>query len=65
MRCKDTVSEYLDKAHVDHIMLSKDLIYTEGSYKIWNPLDLDEAKPIKTELKNANAHFLITIENDG
>jgi hypothetical protein len=45
-------------------MLSKDLNYTEGSYKIWNPLDLDEAKPIKTELKNASDHFPVTIEID-
>jgi len=63
-RFKDPITERLVNAQIDHIMLTKDISYTEGSYKIWNPLNLDEAKPIKKELKNASDHFPVTIEID-
>jgi hypothetical protein len=63
-RFKDPITERLVNAQIDHIMLTKDISYTAGSYKIWNPLNLDEAKPIKKELKNASDHFPVTIEID-
>ena len=35
-----------------------------GSYKIWNSLDFDEAKPINPALKEAIDHFPVTLEID-
>lgn len=61
-RFKDRITESTVNAWIDHILMSPGLNYTDGSYKIWNPYSLDEAKLIKTSLLDASDHFPVTIE---
>jgi len=61
-RFKDRFTESYINAWIDHILMSPGLNYTNGSYKIWNPYHLDEAKPIKTSLLDASDHFPVSVE---
>lgn len=49
-------------ALIDHIMLSANITVVPDSFKIWNPYSLDEAKPIKNELKAASDHYPVSID---
>ncbi len=63
-RFKDPITGRQVNAQIDHILLSNNIKITKDSYKIWNPTNLDEAKPLKSELKNASDHYPVTLEID-
>lgn len=52
-------------ALIDHIMVSSDLTPTGGGPAlVWNPFQLDEAKPHKSALLDASDHFPVTLDID-
>jgi len=61
-RFKDRFTESNVNAIIDHIMMSKDINYIDGSHKIWNPYILNEANNIKQSLLDASDHFPVCIE---
>ena len=63
-RFRDPITRSLVNAQIDHVLVSENIVFTPNSYKIWNPSELDEAKPLKDELKNASDHYPVTVEVD-
>lgn len=52
-------------ALIDHIMISNHLVPTDGAPAlVWNPRQLDEAKPHKNALLDASDHYPVTLDID-
>ena len=50
-------------ALIDHILASRHLAPTgPDAAKVWNPWQLDEAKPLKSALLDASDHFPVTLD---
>ncbi len=62
-RYTDSFTRDKVNALIDHIMVSIHLIPTNDSAaRVWNPFQLDEAKPHKPVLLNASDHFPVTLD---
>ena len=58
----DPYTDRTINAQIDHILASAGLPLVSGSYRIWNPSELDEAKPISAALKDASDHYPVTLD---
>ena len=47
---------------IDHILVSAKLPIVDGSYKIWNPFQDDDAETIRKDLLDASDHFPVTLD---
>mmetsp|Transcript_22883 Transcript_22883/g.38306 ORF Transcript_22883/g.38306 Transcript_22883/m.38306 type:complete len:332 (-) Transcript_22883:6024-7019(-) len=64
-RFTDTYTGDKVNALIDHIMLSRHFSLSSGSAAlVWNPFQLDNAKPHKQALLDASDHFPVTVEID-
>lgn len=64
-RFTDTFTGDKVNALIDHIMVSSHIVPAPGvSALVWNPFQLDEAKPLKSALLNASDHFPVTLDID-
>jgi hypothetical protein len=64
-RFKDRMTESYVNVVIDHILISSGLSGAgELVYKVWNPFEEEEAKPIKNDLLIASDHFPITLDLD-
>ena len=62
-RFRDSYTGDLVNVLIDHIITSPEFIpIGETPTKIWNPYQLDEAKPLKSQLHGASDHFPITFD---
>ncbi|MFC1652176.1 endonuclease [Planctomycetota bacterium] len=62
VRFKDRITETPINVLIDHILISRDLKTSgQNPHQIWNPYENTQAKPIKTELRQASDHFPVTI----
>lgn len=62
-RFRDTYTEDLVNALIDHIMASRDLTPSgDQPGRVWNPYQLDEAEPLKQHLLNGSDHFPVTLD---
>lgn len=64
-RFTDTFTGDKVNALIDHVMISAHLTPSEGGPAlVWNPFQLDEAKPHKQDLLDASDHFPVTLDID-
>jgi len=62
-RFRDSYTYDLVNALIDHIIVSADFVPVgDIPTKIWNPWQLQEAKPLKQQLLDASDHFPVTFE---
>lgn len=61
-RFKDKFTDDMVNALIDHILVSQQVTVTANSAKVWNPYQLDEAKPLKSALLDASDHFPVTLD---
>jgi len=47
---------------IDHILVSRDINIVDGSHRVWNPSQDDDARPLKKMLLESSDHFPVTIE---
>lgn len=60
---KDMITEKTVRVMIDHILVSRDVAVSgEQSCKVWNPYEMDDAKPIKDQLLASSDHFPITLD---
>ena len=64
-RKRRILNDLLPQSHAVQAIVSSGLSDArELVYKIWNPFENDEAKPIKNDLLIASDHFPITLDLD-
>ncbi|MHC4757243.1 MAG: endonuclease/exonuclease/phosphatase family protein [Planctomycetota bacterium] len=63
-RFKDRFTETYVNVLIDHILVSQDLAVVDGSYKIWNPFEDDDANAIRGDLLASSDHFPVTLDID-
>ena len=64
-RFKDRFTEDYVNVLIDHILASSNLKpATGGTYKIWNPYEDADAKPIRALLNEASDHYPVTLDLD-
>jgi endonuclease/exonuclease/phosphatase family metal-dependent hydrolase len=51
-------------AQIDHILSAASIPIINKSYRIWNPNELNDAKAISAQLKNASDHYPVTLDLD-
>jgi len=61
-RFKDRFTEFYINVLIDHILVSEGVPVTAGSHRVWNPYQLNEAKPLKDNLLKASDHFPVSID---
>ena len=61
---KDPFTNRTINAQIDHILASGEMPIHKGSYRIWNPNELQEAKAISRSLKVASDHYPVTLDLD-
>lgn len=62
-RFKDRITEKYVNVLIDHILVSSDIkVSNNQPYKVWNPYQLDGAKPMKDQLLQASDHFPVTLD---
>lgn len=61
-RFKDRMTEDYVNVLIDHILVSPGLPILDGSYKIWNPFEDNEAETIRKDLLDASDHFPVTVD---
>ena len=63
-RFKDRVTEYYVNVLIDHILVSPEFpgVNDAPLYKIWNPLEDDDAKTFEDDLLKASDHFPVTLD---
>ncbi|MEW8659538.1 MAG: hypothetical protein AB2603_14565 [Candidatus Thiodiazotropha endolucinida] len=62
-RFKDNYTGDFINALIDHIIVSADFVANVDSpTKVWNPYQLDEAGPLKSQLLDASDHFPISFD---
>lgn len=59
-RFRDRITEDHINVLIDHILHSPGL--KASGHRIWNPFELKEAKPIKSELLRASDHFPVSLD---
>jgi len=63
-RFKDKFTDDMVNALIDHILVSRHVTPVPDTAKVWNPYQLDEAKPFKSALLDASDHFPVTLDVD-
>ncbi len=61
-RFKDRITEFPVNVLIDHILVSSGLPVTDHPHTIWNPYNIESAKPIKKELLKTSDHFPLTLD---
>ena len=62
-RFRDNYTDDLVNALIDHIIVSPDFATNGDSpTKVWNPFQLQEAEPLKSQLLAASDHFPVTFD---
>lgn len=62
-RFKDNYTNDLVNALIDHIIVSPDFVtHGDSPTKVWNPFQLQEAEPLKSQLLDASDHFPVTFD---
>ena len=64
-RFKDRMTGDNVNVLIDHILVSAGVpVAAAPAYRIWNPYELEEAKPFKPDLLAASDHFPVTLDLD-
>ena len=62
-RFKDRITENYINVLIDHILVSSNIkVPNNKPHKVWNPYQLNEAKPLKDQLLQASDHFPVTLD---
>ncbi|MEW8543587.1 MAG: hypothetical protein AB2693_08620 [Candidatus Thiodiazotropha sp.] len=62
-RFKDNYTGDFINALIDHIIVSVDFVtITDNPTKVWNPYQLDEVEPLKSQLLDASDHFPLSFD---
>ncbi len=62
-RFKDNFTNDLVNVLIDHIIVSPDFVtHGDSPTKVWNPFQLQEAEPLKSQMLDASDHFPVTFD---
>ncbi len=62
-RFKDNYTNDSVNALIDHIIVSPDFVtHGDSPTKVWNPFQLQEAEPLKSQLLDASDHFPVSFD---